>query len=314
VRIVPGRGDDLAVYGGGLTESRIVIPTKLLELALAPAGRPHDYAGPRVSILSWTHWNVGLVMASEPGAVGATREQRQPGQLAIEGEYERVLIGEPPTLAGIVEPSTLDERKDHRPGDDPMWLDWDPGDEYDGTDAGDRDFLFGLLVHALGQIRRHEERIATLRALAAPWLARVPAQLRGIGRVLARAPASLADEHAALGGARHHLVQWLGWQLWRREDLLTARAYAPELVLTTRRVCSELASKSDHAELARRITKLATYTPGVPSARATRWGRFALAALALGGVGIATFAIVDAVTYHPTYVEHLKAETHGKTK
>jgi hypothetical protein len=321
VRIVAGRGDDIAVYGGGLTDSRIVIPTKLLELALAPAGRPHDYAAPRVSILSWTHWNVGLVMASEPGAAGATREQRQPGQLAVEGEYERMLIGEPPTLAGIVEPATLDERKDHRPHDDPMWLDWDPGDEYDGTDAGDRDFLFGLLVHALGQIRRHEERMSTLRLLAKPWLARAPKPLRDVSRVLSRAPASLADEHTALGGARHHLVQHLAWQLWHREDLLTARAYAPELVLTTRRVCTEPAARAPHdPELARRITRLAAYTdlgPGVAPARATRWGRFALAAVALTGVGLATVAIVDAVTYQypgPTDVEHLKVETHGKTK
>jgi len=318
VQFLPGRTDAVAVYGGGLTDSRIVIPRKLLELALAPAGRPHDYAAPRVSILSWTHWNVGLVMASEPGAVGATREQRQPGQLAVEGEYERVLIGEPPTLACIVEPSGLDERKDHRPHDDPMWLDWDPGDEYDGTDAGDRDFLFGLLVHALGQIRRHEERVSTVRVLAArvPWLARVGDRVARASRVLMLAPGSLADEHAALGGARHHLVQYLAWQLWRRDDLLTARAYAPELVLTTRRVCSELTAKTSvhEPELARRIQRLAAQVPGVPATRATRWRRFAVAAVALAGVGIATFAIVDAVSYHPTYEEHVKAETHGKTK
>ncbi|HEX5058839.1 MAG TPA: hypothetical protein VFV99_05730 [Kofleriaceae bacterium] len=318
VQFLPGRGDAVAVYGGGLTDSRIVVPRKLLELALAPAGRPHDYAAPRVSILSWTHWNVGLVMASEPGAVGATREQRQPGQLAVEGEYERVLIGEPPTLGYVVEPSALDERKDHRPHDDPMWLEWDPGDEYDGTDAGDRDFLFGLLVHALGRIRRHEERLHTLRVLAmrVPWLARIGERLKRATRVLLRPSASLADEHAALGGARHHLVQYLAWQLWRRDDLLTARAYAPELVLTTRRVCSELAAKASvpDPELAQRVQRLGALVPGVPATRATRWGRFAVAAVALAGVGLATFAIVDAVSYHPTYVEHVKAETHGKTK
>ncbi|HEY5928297.1 MAG TPA: hypothetical protein VIV11_41700 [Kofleriaceae bacterium] len=326
VRLLPGRGDDIAVYGGGLTDSRIVIPTRMLELALAPAGRPHDYAAPRVSILSWTHWNVGLVMASLPGEVGATEAQRQPGQLTVESEYERMLIGEPPTLACIVEPDGLDPRKNHRPHDDPMWLDWDPGDEHDGTDAGDRDFLFGLLVHALGRIRRHEERVGTFGVLAArmhwPLPARVVNAWQAIVRVVTRAPASLADEHAALGGARHHLVQYLAWQFWRREDLLTARAYAAELVGTTRRVCAELAKpelasalRAPHvAELARRIRRLAAYTPGVAAARTTRWARFALAGAVLAGVGFATFAVVDAVSYHPTYVQHMKAESDGKAK
>jgi hypothetical protein len=36
------------------------------------AGRPHDYAAPRVSTLHWTQWNARLVMATEPGAAVAT--------------------------------------------------------------------------------------------------------------------------------------------------------------------------------------------------------------------------------------------------
>jgi hypothetical protein len=43
-----------------------------------------------------------------------------------------------------------------------MWLDWDPVEEYDGTDAGDRDFLFGVIVHALGRAQRHEVGAAAL--------------------------------------------------------------------------------------------------------------------------------------------------------
>ena len=78
VRLLPGATDEVAVYGGGLTHSRIVIPRKMLEFALAPWGRPHDYAAPRVSTLHWSQWNAGLVMATEPGAVVATRDQRQP--------------------------------------------------------------------------------------------------------------------------------------------------------------------------------------------------------------------------------------------
>ena len=147
VRFVPGTGDSVVVYGGGLTASRIVIPSAMLELALAPAGRPHDYAAPRVSTLHWAEWNAGLVVATDPGAVVATAEQRQPRTTtADDGEHERQLFGEPPTLAGTIEPSDLDARRTYRPHEDRIWLDWDPGDEYDGTDPGDLDFLFGAVV------------------------------------------------------------------------------------------------------------------------------------------------------------------------
>src|SRR5262249_3540290 len=63
VRVLPALGDEVCLYGGGATDSRIAIPRTMLELALAPWGRPHDYAAPRVSTLHWTQWNAGLVMA-----------------------------------------------------------------------------------------------------------------------------------------------------------------------------------------------------------------------------------------------------------
>ena len=237
VRLLPGRTDEVCIYGGGLTASRIVIPRRMLELALAPAGRPHDYAAPRVSTLHWTEWNAGLIMPTELDAKVATAEQRQPHAIAVEAdvdherEAEREVIGEPPTLAGTIEPSDLDPHpRAYRPHDDPMWLDWDSGEEHDGTDPGDRDFLFGAIVYGLGEIQRHADRPATL-ALLLPRLPR-----RGF---------ALADLHAGLAGARHHLVQYLSWRLWRREDLLTARAFAPELEAATRRVLAQLAPGPD---------------------------------------------------------------------
>jgi hypothetical protein len=308
VRLLPGVRDDVFVYGGGLTDSRIVIPRPLLELALAPAGRPHDYAAPRVSTLHWTQWNAGLVMATEPGAVLATKEQRQPRETTVEGESEREPLGEPPTLAGIIEPTALDPRKSYRPHDDPAWLDWDSGEEYDGTDAGDRDFLFGVLVHALGEIRRHADRPATiaiaLHGRTPPTIARVIAPVR---RALERAPDALGDVHAAISGARHHLVQYLGWRSWRREDLLTARAYGPELETASRAVLAALAAERAHptgdARTRGRLTRLGGYVHGVPQPPAVRWRRFALAGVVLAGASVAAFAIADAVRYHPTYVD-----------
>jgi hypothetical protein len=286
-----------------------------MELALAPWGRPHDYAAPRVSTLHWSQWNAGLVMATEPGAVVATREQRQPREMTVEGEHEREALGEPPTLAGIIEPRQLDPRTGYRPHDDPMWLDWDSGDAYDGTDAGDRDFLFGVLVHSLGRIQRHADRWSTLTLLARR--ARLAWKLAPLGRLLERAPAAVGDDHAALGGARHHLLQYLSWQLSRREDLLTARAYAPELEAASRRV---LAALSEHSagdpQLRRRLFRLGAHVRGAVEAPVVRWRRYVFAsALVLATAG-AAFAIVNAVRYHPIYVERMTTEgsANGKAK
>jgi hypothetical protein len=249
-------------------------------------------------------------MATEPGAPVATRADRQPREAALEGSIaasgSRELLGEAPTLAGVIEPFALDPRRAYRPHDDPMFLDWDPGEEYDGTDAGDRDFLFGLVAHALAQIQRHADRPLAL-ALG------LPARIRA--RVLAAVPGALGDVHTALGGARHHLVQWLAWQLWQREDLLTARAYAPELETMSRRILGALdvaVATTTPAPLRRRLLALAPFVHAAP-ARATRWRRAAIATAVLAGAGVAGLAIVDAVRYHATYVSRVSEPTQGSS-
>jgi hypothetical protein len=197
------------------------------------------------------------------------------------------LLGQPPTLAGVIEPSDLDiDHASYRPHDDPMWLDWDSGEEYDGTDAGDRDFLFGAVVHGLGEIQRHADRMATLAL--------------GSGRFTA-----IGDQHAMLGGARHHLAQYVAWQLWHREDLLTARAYAPELEAASRRVLARLAETPDgDRRLRRRLARLCD------PMRPTRWHRFALAGVVVATIGAAGFAIWNAVGYHASYVK--ESASNGK--
>ena len=325
--ILPALGDEVCVYGGGATHSRIAIPRKMLELALAPWGRPHDYAAPRVSTLHWTEWNAGLVMMTEAGAVITSREQRQPRTTTTQGdpsEHAREHIGEPATLAGIIEPTALDPRRSYRPHDDPAWLDWDAGDDHDGTDAGDRDFLFGVLTHALAEIQRHGDRIATL-ALVLQRTGGVSAALaRPLGRLLERLPDRAGDGHAAIQGARHHLVQYLGWQAWQREDLLTARAYAPELEAMSRRVLAARLAATDRPSRATgrardRLARLAGFVHGTPPA-GTRWRRLAVAGAVVTVASVAAaFAIADAVRYHATLTDRPTSTTqrsetpdHGK--
>ncbi|MBK7535906.1 MAG: hypothetical protein IPI49_11195 [Myxococcales bacterium] len=163
VWFVPGKRAGIAVYGGGLTPSRVVISRAELERALAPYDRPHDYVAPRISTLQWMQWNAGLIVPSEIGSVVAARSQRQPRDFTVEGEADRQMLGEPVTLAGVVEPARLDARPRARVHEDTDWLAWDPGDEHDGTDASDKDWLFGALVAALGVVHRREDRVRSLR-------------------------------------------------------------------------------------------------------------------------------------------------------
>ena len=286
MRFLPGREADVAIYGGGLTHTRVVIPRAMLEHALAPYGRPHDYAMPRVSTLHWTHWNAGLVMPTEAGEHLATRDDRKPHETVDEGEHARIALGEPPTLSGVIEPRAFDPRTSYRPTEDPLFLDWDPGEEHDGTDAGDKDYLFGLLVHALGVVQRREDGASVLG-----W----------VRRWQARRGSAIGDVAIALGGARHHFAQYLAWLAWRRDDLVTARAYVPVLEQTSRRIVAALAGAK--APRLQRVVPLLAHTGDARPPRR----RLALAVVAVIGLGAVTTLVVQAVLYHSTYEARIKA-------
>jgi hypothetical protein len=310
ILFLPGIEEEALLYGGGATSVRIVVPRVWLELALAPYGRPHDYAAPLVSTLHWTEWNAGLVVPTELFMPVATPEQRQPREQPLaEGEVEREPLGEPPTLAGIVEPAALDERAAHRPWEDPLWLQWHPGEEHDGTDASDRDFLFGLLVHALGRSQRRESVPATVaiawrRWVSIPWP--WPRAFAAAGALASRIPTRLADASAALV-ARHHLVQYLAWRAWRRDDLLTARANTPELERQSAAILRALeagAVPGPRGERALR-RRLRWMIPFVRSASGRRplWRRPAVAVALIALLTAGALATARAIDYHPTYIQ-----------
>src|SRR5262249_39248455 len=115
-------------------------------------------------------------------------------------------------------------------------LDWESGEDYDGTDAGDRDFLFGVLASAVAEVQRHGDRFQTVAVVLIRGGGFSAPVTRRVGRWLERLGDTIADDHAAIAGARHHLMQYLAWEAWQREDLLTARAYAPELEAMSRRI------------------------------------------------------------------------------
>ncbi len=324
----PGTGDQVVLYGGGMTHTRIVIGRGLLEYALAPEGRPHDYAAKRVHKLSWSEWNVGLVVPVELSATVATREQRRPRNPPIPGETEHQPLGQPPTLAGYVEPYQLDRRAQFRPGEDPVWLDWDPNDEYDGTDPSDKDFLFGIIVRELGAMERFENQRRTVSVTIGRLTRRRVPRLQHVTRMItrplralrARYPAIVGDAFAALNFSRHHLVQYLAWREWRDESLLTARAYAPELERVSHEILRTLeqtpAGRTPDGAAQRRITDDEDVSPRqrlvwlskffhepVRSRLARRSKQLlaaAVCALVLLALGL---GVKQARDYHQTYVE-----------
>ena len=260
VRMFASSHEGVIAYGGGARGARIAIDRELLEFALAPYGRPHDYHAPREDKLFWSGWNAGLVVPvrNDPKSDGKTRVEER---LELEhhnepGDMELLHLGQPPTLAGFVEPSALDDRASHRPTEDPTWLDWEPGNDFDGTDPGDHDFLFGALVHRLGQIdRRGARRRAVSMVLGPLWRRRVGDGSKGMSalarriRRLATWPSRLAfeasrrrlaDATCELNFARYHFAQFLAWQRWRDESLMSARAFAPELERRSRDIARAL--------------------------------------------------------------------------
>lgn len=302
MRFLPGIEDDaIHVYAG-----RVVIGRAILEHALAPYGRPHDFEMPRVSTLHWTHWNTGLVMATEADQKLASREDRDPSKHATvdEGVHERIALGEPPTFTGFVEPVKLDPRTHYRPGDDPLWLDWDPGEDFDGTDASDKDFLFGVLALAMGSIQRHED--ATVSLFLGRRLPRVCRFARAISRFFAARSAALADIHATLAGARHHVAQFHAWRLWRREGLLTSRAYVPELETTSFAIGRTFERERAGDPLLReRLAHLLPFVEPKRPRKRTRRQKLVLSFVMLAGAAAIAAIAVQAVAYHGTYEQRL---------
>jgi hypothetical protein len=208
------------------------------------------------------------------------------------------------------------------------------GDEVDDTDPTQKDFLFGALLREMGIVARHDVLFATIGlfvqvASAGKWflspVLRLPVTL--YENLLAAPGAKVADAYAALNGAMHHLIQYLGFLRGADEKLLTARADAPRLMQTSREMIARMERKApaagehavlratprDRAEWLARIF----YEPLAPPR--VRWARV------VGGVAFAAVLGVllvrqvnDAIAYHPTYAARMKsiatAITQGETR
>lgn len=323
VLILPTEGDRVELWGGGLTGGRIGVGVELLEFALAPIRRPHDYAEPREERLHWSEWNAGLVM---PGA-GRKRgvllaklraiDRRKSGVFDTDYQQAEVLaLGQPRTLAGFVEPSALDAKLDFRPAEDPTWLDWDPGDDDsdEDVDPNDRDLLAAALTRELVNLRRGRGPWRSIARIAYRWRW---ARLVGwpVRALLDAVEARVADTAVALNELGHPLVQHLSRDLLDADEMLTAQGSAPELERRTREITAAVIAADPDPETAvarERLLWLASLwsPPGsIAGSRRAVWiRRGVVAAFAVGTLAAAGAAVIRAIEYHPTYVEETRHE------
>jgi hypothetical protein len=265
ILFLPGEGLRVCSYGGGLVHSRVIIPLRLLRVAL---GQPEEPEIPDHQF-TWNDYTRGLVRPKKSErkkpqqttsilmpmkAIGtaarhvieSAKSRKERRRRTSHGDASpRRALGFAPTLLGQITPAregdllplVSDNPEDllvvrellaeHHPFPYP-----DPDEEPDDTDPTDRDFLFGVLCRELGAVVRGDDQLWTLGAPFA-YIPRIQRVHGLIGRLyerwLSRYVAILGDAYAALNFARHHLVQYLEFLRTDRTGFMTARANRTEL-------------------------------------------------------------------------------------
>lgn len=143
-------------------------------------------------------------------------------------------------------------------------------------------------------------------------------------RVLAlwdRGSIRLGDTQASLHAARHHVVQSIAFALWRREELLTARGYQPELERATASVYQTLAAERATPKDPLLVARLRWLRPLVLRTHAAahagiklRRRRGALVLAIAAGLALVAFAVADAVKFHSLYESRQRAGASGSLK
>lgn len=312
VMFLPGKQIDGAVsYGGGATHVRIVIDRELLVLAMGPLLDDKPDEKPAL----WPDWTVARIGPSSGGRPprtaphdGRARKQRTgyPG-------IQRKPLGQAATLLGHVTPApgqlvplisdspqdlaiVRDLLSEHYP-----WFAPDPDEEYDASDATDKDLLFGALAHELGAVRRHETQLATLRLALG----------RRVARLTSRARTRLADSYAALNFARHHLIQYLYYRWTQDAEALTARARPARLHEVSTRILAEVSdpgAKPPRAIRARLTWLSQFFAEPIVDRRGVLAGRVMVGAAIAAVLVAAGFAVKRSIAYHATYVERINAQ------
>ncbi len=125
----------------------------------------------------------------------------------------------------------------------------------------------------------------------------------------------MSDAFAALNGGLHQLIQFLYLDLTGKFRLLTTRGHSTDLNGTSREIFRNLQGRKDEGiesqRLISRITWLSQYTrfPMAMSKELSPLFVFTLALISIGFFSFSTYAVNNAIQYHPTYVERIEGET-----
>jgi hypothetical protein len=204
-------------------------------------------------------------------------------------------------------------------------------DEVDDTDPSQKDFLFGALLREMGLLARRDTFFATLwYSLALAWprtswryklLIRPPLAL--YERLFSGPASRVADAYSALNQALHPLIQYLAFLRGVDEKQLTARASLPALIHTSSEVLQGLERDpprdNERSLLAahprNRLRWLSQFFYAPLGSRAGRAMRVvgSLAVVLVVGV-LVVRAVLNAIEYHPGYLERMQSQETQSTQ
>jgi hypothetical protein len=348
---LPGDTSGVVIYGGALSPPRILVDPALLDIAL---GQVEEDTEPPPRPVELDDWTAGTLLPSEEPSEAKVEQRARQRRVARRLEKKRRrqkkpllrryarprLIGQNETLLGTIAPLPVDETvpliaddredfgvvrellTDHYAAFERSSYE----EEYDDTDPTQKDFLFGALLRAMGDVQRRDAPLSTLVLTATAALERSPSLLRRAGRffgdlaarLTSRYPAMLADAHAALNLGRDALIQYLYLLATADESLLTARADVPTLHRTSSEILKRIAAgepdRQDRqrlrATVRNRLVWLSRffYTP-IPEERGRALRYAAMSVIAALIAAVVSWEIALAIDYAPVYAKRMRALT-----
>lgn len=351
VLFFPSHQSQILAYGTPLAYPRIVIDLKLLEYALGPLTSTPPQ--PEISAPDTHPPTLGLLVAGQE-----LRPKRRDSLLKKEGAPKRRQAqhqgrhqgqpqGTPNTgnLAyGLMTPATTKESipllaEDQR---DLVIVDSLLSDhhrayhstlsqeEIDYSDPNHRDFLFGLLLHQIGVIKRSEYFFLTPLYVFHHWSSSLPRWIDSTAELIINGFRSLfykywaivSDSYTALNFGLYHFLQYLHLFLrhdsaliTQRADPLTLNQVAGRILNLTRLRHTEIEGDSLAQSAKTRIIWLSQYfyTPiPEPRANSRRW--VLITVVTIAGLWGTFQALQEAWNYHPIYLKTISEEMNKTSK
>ena len=344
ILFLPGRQTGVKTYGGGLNRSRIVIPEELLILAIGePDEVPFDdkdevpdAANEPLGRIFPRKWEKGI--KKKPNEKNIDRALDK----AIFAETTRQFLQEPGGGGGVPLEASAGVWGHIRPNPDKsvglisdnlqdlqvvkellqehhvMFAKLQFEEEYDDTDPSDYDFLFGLMLREIGKVHRREPLFLTLWNGFQFFVKTWPHKLKVIYQKLydayfdhlSKHLAIIDDGYVVLHHGRHHLAQFMFFQLKYDHSILSTRASHQNLFLMSSQIFSKFKGikpepsdlKRNKATLKNRLLWLSRYFSfALPDYDYKKSRPVLSILLSLMVLTTLTIEVVSSVAYAPVY-------------